>query len=78
MELDNIGDLVAVHWVFVGIEELDGDAKVAGEDDDWRHDEVESEHGDNKREALMLHLPPGKRTGQAEGLWAVPPPAQEG
>lgn len=79
MELYNIGDSVAVvHRLFVGVIELDGDAKVAADDDDRRHDEVERDHGDHKREALMLHLVPGKRARQAEGLRAVPPPAQYG
>lgn len=61
MELDNIGDSVAaVHRLFVGEIELDGNAKVAAGDDDRRHDEVEGEHRDDKGESLMFHLSPGK------------------
>lgn len=80
MDLDNIEDsVVLVHRLFVGEIELDGDAKVAAGDDDRRYDQVEGEHGDDKgREALMFHLSPGKRTGQAKGLWPVPSPAQNG
>lgn len=78
MELDNVGDSVAVvHRLFVGEIEVDGDSKVAGDDDDRRHDEVEGEHGDDEREALSFHLSPGERAGQAEGLWAILSPAQD-
>lgn len=61
MELDDVGDSVAVvHRLFVGEIEFDGDAKVAAEDDDSGHDQVEEEQGDNKRESLIFHLAPGK------------------
>lgn len=78
MELDNVGDSVAVHRLFVGEIEVDGDAKVAADDDYGGHCQVEEEHGHDEGEVLKFHLPPGKRAGQAEGLRAVPSPAQNG
>lgn len=79
MEFDNVGDSVAVvHRLLVGEVELDGDAKVAAEDDDGGHDQVEEEYGDHEREGLVLHLPPGQRAGQAKGLGAVSTPAHYG
>lgn len=60
MELDNIGDSLAFVWFSVGEIELEGNAKVAAKDDDCRHDEVEGEHGDDEREALVFHPSPGK------------------
>lgn len=77
MELENVG-VAVVRRLFVGEIEVDGDAKVAGDDDDRRHDKVQGKHGDDESETLVLHLSPGKRAGQAEGLRAVPPPAQNG
>lgn len=79
MELDDVGHSVAVlQRPFVGEVQVDGDAEVAADDDGCGEDEVEGEHGDDEREALGFHLAPGERAGQAEGLGAVPPPAQEG
>ena len=79
MELDDVGHSVAVlQRPFVGEVEVDGDAEVAADDDGCWDDEVEGEHGDDERAALGFHLAPGERAGEAEGLGAVPPPAQEG
>lgn len=79
MELHYVRDLVpVVQRLLVRDVELDGDAEVAAEDDDGRYGEVEGEHGDDEGEALVLHLPPGERAGQAEGLRAVAAPAQQG
>lgn len=79
MELDDVWDSFAVvHGLFVGEEEVDGDAEVAADDDHGRSDQVQGKHGDDEREALVLHLRPGQRAGQAEGLGAVTPPTQDG
>lgn len=60
MELDDVRDALAALCLSVGEVELEGDAKVAADDDGRRHGEVEGEHGDDKREALVFHLPPGE------------------
>ncbi len=53
MELDDVGDSVAVvHGLFVGEIEVDGNAKVAADDDDRWNGEIEGEHGDDEREVL--------------------------
>lgn len=78
MELDDVRDALAALCLSVGEVELEGDAKVAADDDGRRHGEVEGEHGDDKREALVFHLPPGEWAGHTEGFWPVPPPAQDG
>lgn len=79
MELDHIWDSVAVvHRLPVGKIELDGYAKVAAEDDDGRYGQVEEEHGDDKGEAVVFHISPGQRAGQAKGLWPIATPAQYG
>lgn len=79
MELDDDGDLIAViHRLFVGEIEFDGNAKVAADDDDCWHDEVEGENGDDERESLIFHLTPGQRAGYAERLRAITPPPQNG
>lgn len=79
MELDNDRDVVAViHGLFVGKVEVYSDAKVAADDDNCRHGEVEAEHGDDERESLIFHLPPGQRAGYAERLRAITSPSQNG
>lgn len=79
MHLDDIGYSVAVVQGFlVGEIKVDGDTKVAADDDDTRQGEVEGEKGDDKRETLAFHLSPGERAGQAKGFRAVPSPAQDG
>lgn len=77
MELDHSGDAVAdVYHLGVGKVEVYGETKVAGDDDNCRQGKVEGEHGDDERESLIFHLPPGQRAGNAERLWAIAPPAQ--
>lgn len=61
----------------MGKEEVYGDAKVAADDDNCRHGEVEGEHGDDERESLIFHFPPGQRAGYAEGLRAITSPSQD-
>lgn len=77
MELYNDGDAVAdIHRLSVGKVEVNSDAKVAADDDNCRHGEVEGEHGDDEREPLIFHLSPGQRAGYAERLRAITSPSQ--
>lgn len=79
MQLDDVGDSVAVaHRLLVGEVELDSNAEVAADDDHGGDGQVEGEHGDDEGEALVFHLRPGQRAGQAERLGAVAAPAQHG
>lgn len=79
MQLDEVGHVVnVVHGLLVGEEEVDGNPKVAATDDNRGRHQVEGEHGHDEGEALMLHLRPGQRAGQAEGLGAVTSPTQDG
>lgn len=79
LQLDDVGHVVdVVHGLLVGEEKVDGDAKVAAADDERGRHQVEGEHGQDEGEALVLHLGPGQRAGQAERLGAVTSPAQDG
>lgn len=78
MHLDNIGYSVAFAGFLVGDIKVDGNTKVAAEDDDTRQGEVERENGNDERKTLAFHFSPGERAGQAKGFRAVPSPAQDG
>lgn len=79
VELDHHGDAVAgIHLLLVGKVEVYSDAKVAADDNNCRHGEVEGEDGHHERESLLFHLTPGQRAGYAERLGAITSPSQNG